>query len=96
MAKVQPVEVGLLGTINTLKVKYLTGDAEDTTATLFYELSETQEVVNDVNPQITDSVTVKTLSQGNYTLTEEEFEAWGQDNSYLLHLIAGQLGLTLI
>ena len=96
MAKVQPVEVALLGTINNLTVKYLTGDAEDTTTTLYYELGERTEVVNDVNPQITDSVTVKVISNGNYHMTEAEYAAWGEDNTYLLTLVASHLGLTLI
>lgn len=96
MAKVQPVEVALLGTINNLTVKYLTGDAEDTTGTLYYELGERVEAINGVNSQITDAVTVKHISNGNYSMTEAEYAAWGEDNTYLLTLVAGHLGLTLI
>ena len=95
MAKVQPVDVALLGTINTLKVKSLPFDSEDTTAVLYYEMSEVTEVtetegVTPINP------TSKTISVGNYYMTEEQFIAWGQDNSYLLTLVAEHLGLTLI
>jgi hypothetical protein len=97
MAKVQPVDVALLGTINTLTVKYLTGDAEDVTTGLYYELSEVTEVTEEVEGQpVTTSNTSKTISVGNYYMSEEEFAAWGQDNSYLLHLVADHLGLTLI
>ena len=89
MAKVQPVDVALLGTINTLTVKSLPFDAEDTTAGLYYELSEVTE--NEDN-----NITTKTISVGNYYMTEAEFAAWGQDNSYILTLVATHLGLTLI
>jgi hypothetical protein len=36
------------------------------------------------------------LSQGNYTLTEEEFAAWGQDNNYVNQVVAAAIGVTLI
>lgn len=96
MAKVQAVNVDVLGTINNLTVKYLTGDAEDITTTLYYELGERTELGNDANSQITDAVTVKVISNGNYHMTEVEYAAWGEDNSYLLTLVATHLGLTLI
>jgi hypothetical protein len=38
----------------------------------------------------------KMISNGNYYMTEAEFAAWGEDNSYLLTLVATHLGLTLI
>lgn len=97
MAKVQPVDVALLGTINTLKVKSLPFDSEDTTAVLYYEMSEVTEVTEEVEGQpVTTSTTSKTISVGNYYMNEDEFAAWGQDNSYLLTLVAEHLGLTLI
>jgi hypothetical protein len=97
MAKVQPVDVALLGTINTLTVKYLGGDAEDITAGLYYELSEVTPVTNPVEGEsVLNNPTSKRISGGNYYMTEEEYTAWGQDNSYLLTLVANHLGLTLI
>jgi hypothetical protein len=36
------------------------------------------------------------LSQGNYTLTEEEFAAWGTDNNYVNQVVAAAIGVTLI
>jgi len=36
------------------------------------------------------------LSQGNYTLTEEEFAAWGTDNNVVNEYVANAIGVTLI
>jgi hypothetical protein len=95
MAKVQPVDVALLGTINTLSVKALSFGAEDKTAVLYYELSEVTEGTESQEDTMTRSIS-KMISNGNYYMTEAEFAAWGEDNSYLLTLVATHLGLTLI
>lgn len=36
------------------------------------------------------------LDDDNYTLTEEEFAAWGQDNNYVNEVVAEAIGVTLI
>ena len=36
------------------------------------------------------------LSQGNYTLTEEQFASWGQDNSVVNEYVAEAIGVTII
>jgi hypothetical protein len=38
----------------------------------------------------------KQLSQGNYTLTEEEFLTWGTDNSVVNEYVADAIGVVLI
>lgn len=38
----------------------------------------------------------KQLSQGNYTLTEEEFLTWGTDNSVVNEYVAGSIGVVII
>jgi hypothetical protein len=38
----------------------------------------------------------KQLSQGNYTLTEEQFAAWGTDNNVVNQYVADAIGVTLI
>jgi hypothetical protein len=52
-----------------------------TTCTTYYELK-------------TDEGTV--LTNGNYTLTESEFAAWGTDNSYVAKCVAKAIGVTII
>jgi hypothetical protein len=38
----------------------------------------------------------KQLSQGNYTLTEEEFVTWGTDNNVVNEYVADAIGVVLI
>jgi hypothetical protein len=38
----------------------------------------------------------KQLSQGNYTLTEEQFLTWGTDNSVVNQYVAEYLGVVII
>lgn len=36
------------------------------------------------------------LSQGNYTLTEEEFASWGQDNNVVNEYVAEAIGVVIL
>jgi len=36
------------------------------------------------------------ISRGEYTLTEEEFAAWGLDNTYINQCVANAIGVTII
>jgi hypothetical protein len=38
----------------------------------------------------------KVVADDNYTLTEEEFAAWGTDNNYVNEVVAAAIGVTLI
>ena len=38
----------------------------------------------------------KQLSQGNYTLTEEQFLAWGFDNNVVNEYVADSIGVVII
>jgi hypothetical protein len=38
----------------------------------------------------------KQLAQGNYTLTEEQFAAWGQDNNYVNQCVAEAIEVTIL
>ena len=38
----------------------------------------------------------KQLLYDSYELTEEEFQGWGQDNTYLEEIAADKLGVTII
>lgn len=38
----------------------------------------------------------KQLSQGNYTLTEEEFANWGENNNFVNECVANAIGVVLI
>jgi hypothetical protein len=38
----------------------------------------------------------KVVAQDNYTLTPEEFAAWGTDNNYVNEVVAAAIGVTII
>ena len=38
----------------------------------------------------------KVVADDNYTLTPEEFSAWGTDNNYVNQVVAAAIGVTLI
>jgi hypothetical protein len=82
MAKIQPIVFPLnAGTATEMSVLILNFDTSATTCTTYYELK-------------TEEGTV--LSNGNYTLTEEEFAGWGTDNSYIAECVANAIGVTII
>ena len=69
------------GTATQLSVLVLNFATDATTCATYWQL------LTDDNKQ---------LAQGNYTLTEEEFAAWGTDNNYVNEVVAAAIGVTLI
>ncbi len=79
---IQPVVFPLNeGTATRMTVLVLNFPTDATTATTYYQLL-TEEGAQ--------------LRQGNYTLTEEEFAAWGTDNNYVNQCVANAIGVVLI
>lgn len=81
MTKIQPVIFPIIGTATKLSVLILNFSTSALNATTYYQL-------------FTDDG-VQCL-QGNYQLTDEEFAAWGQDNSYIDDIVANHLGVVII
>ena len=81
MAKIQPITFPLnQGTATEMSVLILNFETTATTCTTYYELK-------------TDEGTV--LTNGNYTLTEQEFAAWGEDNSWVETCVANAIGVVI-
>ena len=79
---IQPVVFPLNeGTATRMTVLVLNFPTDAVTATTYYQLL-TEEGAQ--------------LRQGNYTLTEEEFAAWGTDNTYVNQCVADAIGVVLI
>lgn len=93
MAKIQPINFPILGTANELTVRVLPFEMDDTTASTYYELREVTETTSEEG-QV--STITKTITNGNYQLTEQEFSEWGQDNYFVVECVAAHLGVTLI
>jgi hypothetical protein len=82
MAKIQPVIFPLnAGTATEMSVLILNFETTAVTCTTYYELK-------------TDDG--KVLSNGNYTLTEEEFKAWGNDNEWVAECVANSIGVVIL
>ena len=82
MAKIQPVIFPLnAGTATEISVLILNFETNAINCTTYYEL-KTEEG--------------KVLSNGNYTLTEDEFAAWGTDNTWVETCVANAIGVTII
>ena len=82
MAKIQPIVFPLnQGTATEISVLILNFQTDATTCTTYYELKTDEGAV---------------LTNGNYTLTEQEFAAWGTDNEYVAECVANAIGVTII
>ena len=79
---IQPIVYPLNeGTATRLTVLVLNFETTATTCTTYWQL-------------LTEDG--KQLSQGNYTLTEEEFLTWGLDNNVVNENVADSIGVVLI
>jgi hypothetical protein len=79
---IQPIVYPLNeGTATRLTVLVLNFETTATTCTTYWQL-------------LTEDG--KQLSQGNYTLTEEEFLTWGLDNNVVNEYVADSIGVVLI
>jgi hypothetical protein len=86
MAKIQPIVFPLnAGTATEMTVLILNFETSATTCTTYYELKT----------EGTEEVPSKVLSNGNYTLTEEEFAEWGTDNEWVTECVAKAIGVTI-
>lgn len=81
MAQIQPVTFPIVGEAVTLEVTVAAFKTNATVAGTCYELKKA------------DGTNVIV---GNYQMTEEQFAAWGQDNSVVEEYVADALGLTII
>jgi hypothetical protein len=86
MAKIQPIVFPLnAGTATEMSVLILNFETSATTCTTYYELKS----------EATDEVPSNVLTNGNYTLTEDEFAAWGTDNEWVTECVANAIGVTI-
>jgi hypothetical protein len=80
--EIQPIIFPLnQGTATRMTVLVLNFDTTATTCTTYWQL------LTEEGQQ---------LSQGNYTLTEEQFQQWGTDNSVVNEYVANAIGVTIL
>jgi hypothetical protein len=81
MVQIQPLNIAIKGIATQMNVLVLNFATNATTATTYWQL------FNDENECLLD---------GNYTLTEEQFNSWGTDNSVVNEYVAEAIGVTII
>lgn len=81
MSKIQPVVFPILGTATKLEVTILPFQTSAETAQTYYELQTDEGVV---------------CLNGNYTMTDEQFNEWGTNNNVVDGYVAKHLGVTII
>jgi len=82
MAKIQPIEFPLEGTATTLEVTVLSFKTSDVTAVTYNKL------LTDEGKEV--------IPGWNYSLTEAEYAAWGEDNSVVDDYVAADKGLVIV
>jgi len=81
MVQIEPLVIPTKGTATELYVQANSFAANATTATLYWQLRSEEG---------------QSLLDGNYTMTPEQFAAWGEDNSYLNGIVADAIGVEII
>ena len=81
MIQIQPITFPIKGTATQMSVLVLNFDTNATTATTYWQL------FTEDGTQVAD---------GNYTMTEEQFAAWGTDNNVVNEYVAEAIGVTII
>lgn len=81
MVQIQPINFPIKGTATQMNILVLNFATNDTTATTYWQL------FTEDGTQVAD---------GNYTMTEEQFAEWGQDNNFVNECVADAIGVTII
>jgi hypothetical protein len=81
MVQIQPLTIAIKGIATQMNVLVLNFATNATTATTYWQLFTEDET------QVLD---------GNYTMTEEEFNSWGLDNNVVNEYVANAIGVTII
>ena len=81
MIQIQPITFPIKGTATQMAVLVLNFDTNATTAVTYWQLFTEDGI------QVAD---------GNYTMTEEQFSAWGTDNNVVNEYVADAIGVTII
>lgn len=81
MIQIQPITFPIKGTATQMSVLVLNFETNATTATTYWQL------FTEDNTQVAD---------GNYTMTEEQYAAWGTDNNVVNEYVADAIGVIII
>tara|TARA_R110000782_G_scaffold118247_1_gene208726 strand:+ start:106 stop:378 length:273 start_codon:yes stop_codon:yes gene_type:complete len=87
MIQIKPIPVGYPSVkADALQISYLTAKSSDLTCNTYYELFKSS-----VSEE--GDVTYTKLAEGNYELTEDQYDSWGLDNEVLEDIVLKELHL---
>jgi hypothetical protein len=81
MALIEPINFPFTGEATELKVLILNFATDATTCTTYNELLTEEGLM---------------CANWNYTLTDEEFSAWGEDNTWVEQCVANDKGIVIL
>ena len=77
--KIKPVQIGIDKVADSISVTVLSFKTTDKTCQLYYQVYDNYK---------------KQIDEGNLSLTQAEFTAWGETNKYIEDLVLAKLNLT--
>lgn len=81
MSTIEPVNFPFYGDATTLNVTVFSFPTDATSTNTYWSLNTADGTK---------------CAEGNYYLTEEQFAAWGQDNTVVDQYVADEIGVTII
>jgi len=93
MIKIQDVIVPTKGTAKYFNIIALNFPMNPSSVTFYWQiLSEVEEIED----ELVTSKPGSSLLEGNLTMTKEEYDAWGSDDSYVTNWACNKLDLTIL
>ena len=94
MININPVPVGYPAVeANGVEIRILPFQTNATTCSTYYELFNISEAPSDIEGEA-PVVSKRKLAEGNYYLSEEEYNNWGDDNTVVEDAVLSHLQLT--
>jgi hypothetical protein len=93
MIKIQDVIIPTKGTAKYFNIIALNFPMNPTSVSFYWQLMSEVEVTED---EVVKFVPGICLLDGNLTMTKEEYDAWGSDDSYVTNWACNKLNLTIL
>ena len=96
MIQIKPILVGLPSKeANFIMIRPLINSTQSLNCNTYYEVISkvTTFVAGAEGGEDTESSTSEVLTTGNYPISEEDYAAWSQDNSFIEDIVLAGLGL---
>ena len=91
MIKIKPITVGYPAQeANAISIRVMPFQTNDRTCSTYYQLKNVSVITDEEG---VETEIVKDLAEGNCQLSEQQFEDWGSDNTYIEDVVLEILNL---